>query len=172
MFGKLALTFMVSLCAASCTTPAPPQAVADPGLGMAKWAASCEKFDDWDKDGPPYRIYGGTYYVGTCGISAILITGEREHILIDSGTQAGADVIMKNIEALGFSPDQIGLILHSHEHFDHIGGIAKIQQASGADIAASAEAKSVIEVRAKIRLTIRKPECSTTSPLQRFKRPS
>ncbi|WP_162789439.1 subclass B3 metallo-beta-lactamase [Altererythrobacter sp. ZODW24] len=112
---------------------------------MAKWAASCEKFDDWDKAGPPYRIYGGTYYVGTCGISAILIVGESEHILIDSGTQAGADVVLQNIEALGFSADQIGLILHSHEHFDHVGGIAKIQKASGADIAASAEAKTVIE---------------------------
>ncbi len=151
MSARFALPLIVSLFAAAYAAPPVPQTSANPisaiGVGpdMATWVASCEKFDDWDKDGPPYRIYGGTYYVGTCGISAVLIVGESEHILIDSGTQGGADVVIKNIEALGFSADQIGLILHSHEHFDHIGGITKIQQASGANIAASSEAKAVIE---------------------------
>ena len=39
------------------------------------WTESCKDWDDWDKAGPPYRIHANSYYVGTCGISAILITG-------------------------------------------------------------------------------------------------
>ncbi len=155
MFGKIFTAIAISTCLTACSAAPPPGSMPDIGISpvsqsdvgpdMAKWAASCERFDKWDKAGPPYRIYGGTYYVGTCGISAILIAGESEHILIDSGTQGGVDVVIKNIEALGFSVDQIGLILQSHEHFDHVGGIAKIQQATGADIAASFDARKVIE---------------------------
>ena len=37
--------------------------------------AACDGSDDWDKPAPPVRIFGNTYYVGTCGICSILITG-------------------------------------------------------------------------------------------------
>ena len=37
-----------------------------------EWARACKGSDDWDKPAPPVRIHGNTYYVGTCGISAIL----------------------------------------------------------------------------------------------------
>lgn len=96
------------------------------------WTAACEDWDEWDKPGPPFKVYGNTYYVGTCGISAILITSDDGHALIDSGTEAGADVVLANIRKLGFDPKDIKLLLGSHEHFDHVGGMAKIQQATGA----------------------------------------
>lgn len=110
----------------------------------AKWAERCSDWDDWDKPGPPFNIFGNTYYVGTCGITAILITGDEGHVLIDGGTEAGADVIAANIQTLGFSLQDVKLLLHSHEHFDHVGGIAKLQQLTGASLLASAEAAPVL----------------------------
>lgn len=98
----------------------------------AAWVAACEDWDDWDKPGPLFRIHGNTWYVGTCGISAILIAGQDEHVLIDSGTEAGARVVLDNIAALAIDPVDIGLLLASHEHHDHVGGMARLQQASGA----------------------------------------
>ena len=115
------------------------------------WLSRCEKWDEWDKPGPPYRIHGGTFYVGTCGISAILILGEndlaeddRGHILIDSGTQAGADIVLANIRTLGIDPRDISVLLSSHEHFDHVGGMAKLQENTGADVFAMAPAARVL----------------------------
>ncbi len=110
----------------------------------AAWPAACEDFDEWDKPGPPFRVHGNTYYVGTCGIAAILITGERGHILIDGGTEKGGAMIAANVERLGFRLRDVKLLLHSHEHIDHVGGLALLQQRSGAKLVASAQAAPVL----------------------------
>ncbi len=109
-----------------------------------QWAAGCEEWDEWDKPAPPYLIHGSTYYVGTCGIAAILVAGARGHVLIDSGTEGGAQIVLDNIGKLGFRPNEIASILHSHEHFDHVGGLATLKQASGAHVVASTEAAPVL----------------------------
>lgn len=109
-----------------------------------EWVNTCVDWDDWDKPGPPFRIFGNSYYVGTCGITAILVTGNDGHILIDGGTEAGADVIVENIKDLGFSLNDVKLLLHSHEHFDHVAGLAKLQKLSGARLLASPEAAPVL----------------------------
>jgi metallo-beta-lactamase class B len=137
-----ALAALLANCAPPIQTPAPlpqPQQVTP-----QQWAAGCSDWDEWDKPAPPYRIHGSTYYVGTCGISAILVAGDQGHILIDTGTEAGAAVVLDNIGKLGFRPNEIASILHSHEHFDHVGGHARVKQASGAHIVASSAAAPVL----------------------------
>ena len=110
-----------------------------------KWAAACGDSTDWDRPAPPVRIHANTYLVGTCGISAILVTGTGGHVLIDGGTEKGAEVIRANIRALGFQPADIKFLLHSHEHFDHVGGLARLQQLTGATLVASAPAARVLD---------------------------
>jgi metallo-beta-lactamase class B len=109
-----------------------------------QWAATCGDSTDWDKPAPPVRIHGNTYLVGTCGISAILIAGEGGHVLIDSGTEQGAELVADNIRQLGFRLSDIKFLLHSHEHLDHVGGIARLQQLTGATLVASAPAARVL----------------------------
>ena len=108
-----------------------------------KWAEACGESTDWDKAAPPVRIHGNTYLVGTCGIAAILVTGTDGHILIDAGTEKGADLIADNIRHLGFVPSEVRIHLHSHEHHDHVGGMARLQQLSGGRLLASAPAADV-----------------------------
>jgi metallo-beta-lactamase class B len=105
-----------------------------------RWALACKDSDDWNKPAPPVRIHANSYLVGTCGISSILIVGDQGDILIDGGPETAADVIADNIRALGVKLTDIKFILHSHEHFDHVGGIAKLQRLSGATLVASAPA--------------------------------
>jgi metallo-beta-lactamase class B len=107
------------------------------------FARICKDWDDWDKPAPPVRVHANTYLVGTCGISSILITGDDGDILIDGGTEAGADLIADNIRDLGFKLSDVKIILHSHEHLDHVGGIARLQQLSGAQLYASPAAAKV-----------------------------
>jgi len=114
-----------------------PAAAAD-GAALAR---ACGGRDGWNDPAPPARIHGNTYYVGTCGISAILITGRRGHILIDGATERAAPLIAANIERLGFRVRDVRLILNSHEHHDHAGGIAALQRLSGATVAVNAAAR-------------------------------
>ncbi|GAA0277494.1 HARLDQ motif MBL-fold protein [Alteraurantiacibacter aestuarii] len=145
MFARASLLLPVSLpvfliACAPAPGPAPqPQVAAD----QARWTQQCEDWDDWDKPGPPFRIHGNSYYVGTCGIGAILVTSDAGHILIDSGTDAGARVVAGNIQALGFALEDVKYILTSHEHFDHVGGIARLQALTGAQLITSAPAAEV-----------------------------
>ena len=133
------------LALAGCATPLPPPApLADAVTGQRAWAAACKDMDDWDKPGPPFRIYGRTYYVGTCGITALLVVSPEGHTLIDSGTDKGAQLVLANIRALGFDPQDVDTILMSHEHFDHVGGMARLQAATGATIVASPAAAAVL----------------------------
>lgn len=102
------------------------------------FAVHCESCDDWNKPQAPFKVYGNTWYVGTQGLSALLVTGPQGHILLDGGLPQSAPQIRKNIESLGFRIEDVKLILNSHSHWDHSGGIAALQRASGATVAASA----------------------------------
>lgn len=112
--------------------PIAPIEVAGPAYDLA-----CKGSDDWEKPAPPVRIFGNTYFVGTCGISSILITSPQGHILIDSGTEADADLVANNIRELGFRLTDVRYLLQSHEHFDHVGGMSRLQQLTGAQLLAS-----------------------------------
>ena len=144
MFASL---FLLAAAQISIPLGKAPRIVEQPRAPIEKsgplWASQCKDFDDWDKAGPPVRIHGNTYYVGTCGISAILIAGNEGHILIDGATEAGAETIARNIARLGFRLSDVRYILASHEHFDHVGGISALQQQSKASLFASPRATAV-----------------------------
>ena len=97
----------------------------------------CERCDAWNRPVEPYRVFGNTYYVGVAGLSAILITSDDGHILVDAGLPQSAPVIAENIRAIGFRPEDVRTIAASHEHFDHVGGVAALQRLTGATVVAS-----------------------------------
>jgi metallo-beta-lactamase class B len=109
-----------------------------------RWAANCDGSEDYNKPAPPVRIHGNTYLVGSCGISSLLIVGDQGDILIDGGTEQDADLIADNIRELGFRPEDVRFILTSHEHYDHVGGIAELQRLSGATVVTSQAAAKVL----------------------------
>jgi metallo-beta-lactamase class B len=82
--------------------------------------------------------------VGTRALSSILVVSPGGDILIDGTVQEGAFQVLENIKGLGFRVEDVRLILNSHVHFDHAGGIAKIQQATGAQVAASPSSARVL----------------------------
>ncbi|MGB9109981.1 MAG: metallo-beta-lactamase, partial [Telluria sp.] len=99
---------------------------------------------DWFAPQEPFALYGNTYYVGTGGISAVLITSPVGHILIDGGPTGGAPQIAEHVRKLGFRVEDIRYILNGHEHFDHAGGIAALQKMSGATVLASPPSAQVL----------------------------
>lgn len=128
-----------------------------PGLALAKPAPSgpdrvatqaivkqCEGKDDFSAPAPPARLYGNTYYVGTCTVTALLVTSPQGHVLVDAVTEEAAPAILANIRALGFDPADIRWIVTSHEHWDHVGGLAAMIRATGARVALSAPAAALL----------------------------
>jgi metallo-beta-lactamase class B len=89
-------------------------------------------------------VYGNTYYVGTQGLGSVLITSQDGHVLIDGALPDSATQIAANIRTLGFRVEDVKVILNSHVHFDHAGGIASLQKLTGAQVAASAIAAKVL----------------------------
>lgn len=100
--------------------------------------------ESWSQLQAPFKIYGNTHYVGMKGLSAVLITSDRGHALIDGGLPTSAPFIAANVRALGFKVEDIKLILNSHVHFDHAGGIAELQRMSGATVTASKSTASTM----------------------------
>jgi metallo-beta-lactamase class B len=109
------------------------------GAARAKdGAINCDNCKEWNKPVKPFNVYGNTWYVGVNGLSSVLITSPRGHILVDGALPQSASLIEANIKALGFKIADVKLIVNSHAHWDHAGGIAALQRASGAVVAASA----------------------------------
>ena len=105
----------------------------------------CSDCDEWNRPQQGFRIYGNTYYVGTAGLSALLITSDKGHILLDGALTQSAALIDANIRQLGFQTTDIRLIVNSHAHFDHAGAIAALQRVSGATVAASAQGARALQ---------------------------
>ncbi|HET9784743.1 MAG TPA: subclass B3 metallo-beta-lactamase [Terriglobales bacterium] len=97
----------------------------------------CPNCAAWNAPQAPFRVYGNTYYVGPQGLSSILITSPAGDILIDGDLAESAPQIAAHIRALGFRLSDVKLILNSHVHYDHAGGIAALAKLTGARVAAS-----------------------------------
>lgn len=111
----------------------------------AKPAAVCKADAGWNDPAKPRHVYGNTWYVGTCGISALLVTSDRGHVLIDGATREAATQIEASISALGFRIKDVRFILATHAHLDHAGGFAKLQHDSGAVMVARGADADAIE---------------------------
>jgi metallo-beta-lactamase class B len=116
-----------------------------PAADSASRARECPSCAEWNAPHAPFRVLGNTYYVGTNGLSAILITSTAGHILIDGGLPESAPLIIANVRAAGFRVEDVKLILNTHAHYDHAGGIAELQRASGGEVAGTAWSAKVME---------------------------
>jgi metallo-beta-lactamase class B len=108
-------------------------------------AQKCEGRDGWSDPAPPAHIYGNVFMVGTCGITVLLITSKQGHILIDGATQDAAASIAENIRNLGFKLSDVRYLLSSHEHLDHVGGLAELKRLTGAQMIARPQAVASLE---------------------------
>ena len=101
-------------------------------------AAHADMPANWIKPIRPYRVVGNIYYVGSEGLSAWLITSSEGHVLLDSGPSAeGARLIERNITTLGFKPADVKVLINTHAHYDHAGGMAQLKADTLAKVWAS-----------------------------------
>ena len=83
----------------------------------------------------PFRVIGNIYYVGG-QYGSYLITTPEGHILHDTGTVDMHELIIANVEKLGFNVQDIRVMISSHAHWDHIEGHAAMKRVTGAQVVA------------------------------------
>ncbi len=91
----------------------------------------------WSQPQAPFRIVGDIYYVGSKGLAAYLLVSPQGDILLDGTLPENAPMIERNIAALGFRIRDIRILLNSHAHYDHAGGLTRLKADSGAVMMAS-----------------------------------
>lgn len=112
---------------------------------MALTATPAMAQANWNKPAEPFHVIDNVWYVGTDGLSAFLFTTPVGHILLDGATPEGAPIIEANIAKLGFKLSDVKILLNSHAHFDHSGGLAKLKRDTGAQLAAMQGDVSALE---------------------------
>ena len=83
----------------------------------------------------PFRIIDNIYWVGST-FGSYLINTPEGHILHDTGSNEMHDVIVANVEKLGFDVQDIKIMISSHAHWDHVQGHRLMQQLTGAQVIA------------------------------------
>lgn len=101
--------------------------------------------NNWNTPTEPFRIIDNLYYVGTEGLASYLITGPQGNVLIDGAVPDSAPQIEANIEKLGFRVKDVKILLNSHAHFDHSGGLAQLKKDTGATLQAMEGDVSALE---------------------------
>jgi len=95
-------------------------------------AQSSPQFLTWNQPIEPFRVAGPLYYVGAENLTSLLITTPAGHFVIDGGLEETAPIILANIRKLGFRIEDVRILLSTHAHADHAGGLAQLKAASGA----------------------------------------
>src|SRR5215467_11550702 len=85
----------------------------------------------------PFKIFDNLYLVGPCYVSVWLLTTPQGDVLFDSTQEPFVDDVIANIKKVGVNLRDIKYIILSHGHLDHVGGAAKIQEATGARLMAT-----------------------------------
>lgn len=93
----------------------------------------------WSTPAAPFRIIGDLYEVGSAGISTFALKTKAGVVLFDAGVADYAPHVLENLKTIGVAPSDVKVIVTSHAHFDHAGGLAALRQATGATVAVMAQ---------------------------------
>ncbi|HSG89818.1 MAG TPA: subclass B3 metallo-beta-lactamase [Pseudomonadales bacterium] len=101
--------------------------------------------ENWVRPTAPFEVFDDVWWVGTEGLGAWLFVTDDGLVLLDVGMPENAEAVAANIGALGFAVTDVRILLNSHAHFDHSGGLARLKADSGARLLASAADRQALE---------------------------
>ena len=101
--------------------------------------------ENWVRPFDGFRVIGNLYGVGSYDLSVFLITTDDGHILINTGLRDSTQMIRNNIESLGFSLEDVKILLTQQAHWDHTAALAEIKEITGAEIWATVRDARVLE---------------------------
>ena len=82
------------------------------------------------------RVVGGIHLVDETFANVYLIEKGEKLLLIDAGLPGEYEKVLKYIEKLGYVPEDVEVIIVTHAHYDHVGSLKDLKDATGAKVAA------------------------------------
>lgn len=113
-----------------------PATAAEPALPQLQ---AYQVRESWRQPIAPVQLADHTWYLGTAGLSALLLETNDGALLLDGGMPQAADMLLANLRKIGVQPRDLRYIAHSHAHADHAGPLAAVQRATGATLLSNAE---------------------------------
>ena len=99
----------------------------------------------WMTNHEPFRVIGNLYGVGGQDLSVFLITSDEGHILVNTAVEGSIKDISANIDSLGFSINDVKVLLSMQSHFDHTADLALIKELTGAKMYATKKDAPILE---------------------------
>ncbi len=84
----------------------------------------------------PVRVASGVYQLRVLGARVTVLFTDEGVVLVDAGNRFSLGLISAGLRVLGTSLEDVGLIVITHHHPDHTGGLAKLVEATSAKVAA------------------------------------
>lgn len=75
----------------------------------------------WKQRMKPFTIWGNLKFTGSIPSSCHIIDSGEGLIMIDPGLPETFYLTLESLWELGYRPDDIKIILHTHGHYDHAG---------------------------------------------------
>lgn len=88
------------------------------------------------KLGSSIEIAEGVHQIWAVGARVTVLTEGDEVVLVDTGSRGSVGPITTGLESLGISPERVGLIVLTHYHPDHTGGLSGLAPVTSAKVAA------------------------------------
>lgn len=107
----------------------------DASAGEAESLAATRR--EWNTPAEPFRVIGNIFYVGTRELGAYAIRTSGGVVLLDGALEESVPQIETNLKHLGLRAADVKILLNSHAHFDHSGGLARLKRDTGARLVAS-----------------------------------
>lgn len=130
-------------------------------MTVAALPQSSPTYREWNRPVTPVRVAGPLYYVGPENVTSLLVTTSAGHILIDGGFEESAPLIAESIRKLGYRPEEIRVLLSTHAHTDHAGGLAALKRLSGATLYAGAADVELLARGGQRQSRDRRRQCSS-----------
>src|SRR5207245_3912925 len=81
------------------------------------------------------EIVAGVHAIDAVGAKVLLLVGDRL-TLVDAGGPGSAGRVLGYIVGLGRRPEEVERIVVTHGHIDHVGALAELRRATGAQVCA------------------------------------
>ena len=112
------------------TSPGPGLRIDDPAFAapaapsFIRPADPCDSCAEWNARARPSTSSATRTSSRPAGLGSVLVTSDAGHVLLDGALPQSAALIDANIRALRLRTEDVRVIVSSHTHFDHAGGIA------------------------------------------------
>ena len=83
----------------------------------------------------PVSVVPGVYQLRAIGARVTVLFGDDGIVLVDAGGRGSLGLISAGLKALGSSLEEVRLVVITHYHPDHAGGLARLVEATSAKVA-------------------------------------